>query len=102
MTVWHQIIGTVVGYVHDSDEDNAQEHELMIVKAEAIDGRFADENSPHLPAFFLRWLGHDWEPARENVIDEAKVETGELIGMRIKFSTSAEEQEDYSRGWAKT
>lgn len=96
---FYHVVGTVVGYLHSSDEEKQDhfEHDVMIVKVEAFAGRRAESGAIGVPVFVLRWIGHDWFLANDDsVIDEQKKEIGLNIGLRISFYTSNEEQEAYS------
>lgn len=96
---FYHVVGTVVGYLHQSDEEKQDhfEHDVMIVKVEAFAGRKPDADAVGVPVFVLRWLGHDWFLANDDsVIDQQKRDYGLLIGCRISFYTSNEEQEAYA------
>ena len=93
--MWYKVVGTVVGYLHSSDEqDSDEDHTVMVVLVEAIAGRFPE--GPGLPVFVLRWCMNDWGLYRENIVDKQKAEDGELIGLRIEFTTCEREQKDYA------
>jgi hypothetical protein len=98
--VWYEVVGTVVGYLHQSEEDDPRaqpewpEHDIMVILVESINGQWPEQEKP-FSVYQLRWHGHDWVIYRDNVIDRAKLENGELIGLKIRFHTSMSEQRDY-------